>query len=149
MSGVSGQEQDEPAPESFLSKQDYSGYEPPVRPASVTGAAVVAFILAALQVYGSFSAFAAAAVLAKPASHAGVLYFLGITGIIVSALLLSGGITAMRGTTRRILFVTSAIVAVVTGIDLLFGNFLAIIMLSGAVLIIVLLNLESSRGYFP
>src|ERR1700742_4938958 len=96
MTAMPEPERDEP--QSSLSKQDYSGYEPPDRPGTVTGAAVIAFILAASQVYGSFSAFAAASALSGRSAHTGVLYALGVTGILVSALLLWGGIAAMRGT---------------------------------------------------
>ena len=128
-------------------------------PGAVKGAVVVAFILAALQVLGAFNEFVLASQISNlsPRERSELLttsptvfYFFSVIELVIAAFLVWGGVAALRGTTKKILFSTAVVLGILAALGLAaFGVFsMAGLLLVLAGIVLRLLRANSSREFF-
>ena len=128
-------------------------------PGTVIAAAVLAFILTALQVLGAFNEFVLASQIPNlsprelselPTTSSAVFYFFSVLELVVAAFLVWGGVSALRGKTSKILFLTALTLGLLAAVGLAaFGVFsLAGLLLVLAAITIRLLRANSSREFF-
>ena len=82
------------------------------RPSRVTAAVVIAFIMAAVQVFFGLMLVSLAASSAGPA-------FLGVLNLMTAGFLVWGGIAALKGWTSKILAVTALTIAIINAITMI------------------------------
>ncbi|WP_007024220.1 hypothetical protein [Saccharomonospora iraqiensis] len=127
---------------------------PPQRPATVTAAAVLGFLAAALELVGGLAWMLGGAVLGSmervrwgETGFSGVIVVLGVAALVAAGAYLWGGVAALRG--RQVVLLVAAgvgaavnLVAVIT-----FGTGgLGLVL---AAVLILLLSLAPSRNYRP
>jgi hypothetical protein len=100
----------------------YSGSPGTGRPGQITAAAVIAFVMAALQLLAAIGYISLAGLLNSYAAgiyysflSPAVLYILALLSVAFGALLIWGGLLVMQGKTNKILFFT-AIAAIVVSV---------------------------------
>ena len=131
---------------------------PTARPGAVTAAAVIAFIIAGLEVLGALLAFVAGVGYSNltqsqkdqmPAmASSGTFYLMGLFELVFAGLLIWGGVAAIQGKTNKILFFVALAVAVLNVVYLFVGGYLSIVGVIIAVVIMVLLRQQSSKQWF-
>jgi hypothetical protein len=128
-------------------------------PGAVIGAAVLAFILAALQVLGAFNEFVLATQIPNlsPSERGDLLmtsptayYLFSLVELVIAVFLVWGGVAALRGTSKTILFSTAVVLGILAAVGLAaFGVFsMAGLLLVLAGIILRLLRASSSRKFF-
>lgn len=107
-------------PPAYGAPPAYGGGAPAAtRPGQITAAAVIAFVMAAFQLFAAIGNFSLAATINQYTAaywafvSPGVLYALAVVNLVFAGLLIWGGLTTMQGKTNKILFFTAIAVMVV------------------------------------
>ena len=133
--------------------------EPMPLPGAVIGAAVLSFILAALQLLGASNEFVVATQIPNLSprerselltTSPAVFFFFSVIELVIAVFLVWGGVAALRGTTKKILFSTAVVLGILAALGLAaFGVFsMAGLLLVLAGIILRLLRANSSREFF-
>ena len=127
-------------------QQPGAGYSATERPWTVTSAAVIAFVLAVIALLAAIADFVRAAQVNS--------IVVGLVNITLAALLIWGGVSALRGVTSRSLFFLAVATIAVKIILIIFLAIRALIFWPNVVtvvllaIIIALLVQQSSRQFF-
>ena len=127
-------------------QQPAAGYSATERPRTVTSAAVIAFVFAAIALLGAITSFVSAAQVNS--------IVVGLVDIMFAALLIWGGVSALRGVTSRSLFFLAVATIAVNIVLIIFLAIRAltfwpnVVTVGLSVIIIALLVQQSSRQFF-
>jgi hypothetical protein len=133
--------------------QPAAGHGAIARPWTVTSAAVIAFVLAALWLLAAISCFLIAADLAalrRTAERPLVVngFVDGLLSVVFAALLIWGGVRALRGVTSKGLFFAALGILILSAISFAAPGWWGVVNVVLLVTIVALVVQQSSRQFF-
>jgi uncharacterized RDD family membrane protein YckC len=130
------------------------GYGTARRPGTVTAAAVIAFVMAALNIAaGLHSIYNVFHYDPLTGALRAVLYISGVVGLVFAGLFIWGGVAALKGRTSKILFWTSLVASALYLINVPrnptgYGGSVAVLCLALAAAVVILALQSSSKDFF-